>query len=62
MAAWVAWERRVVVGWRRSRLLLGAGSAASAGPAASEGAMDDSKSNSSASTKDSSQSKGTDVS
>ena len=62
MAAWVAWERRVVVGWRRSRLLLGAGSAASAGPAASEGAMDDSKSTSSASTKDSSQSKGTDVS
>jgi hypothetical protein len=62
VAAWVAWERRIVVGWRRSRLLLGAGPAAPAGPAASEGATDDSKSNSPASTKDSSQSKGTDVS
>jgi hypothetical protein len=62
VAAWVAWERRIVVGWRRSRLLLGAGPAAPAGPVASEGATDDSKSNSPASTKDSSQSKGTDVS
>jgi hypothetical protein len=28
MAAWVAWERRIVVGWRRSRLLPGSGSSA----------------------------------
>jgi hypothetical protein len=63
VAAWVAWERRIVVGWRRSRSLLGSGSAVSAGSAASESATDDSKSNNSpASTKDSSQSKGTDVS
>jgi hypothetical protein len=27
----VAWERRIVVGWRRSRLLLGSGSDADAG-------------------------------
>jgi hypothetical protein len=77
MAAWVAWERRIVVGWRRSRLLLGAGSAAPAdsaadpaadAPAASEGPSEgagqaDSKSGDApAPTKDSSQSKGTDVS
>jgi hypothetical protein len=62
VAAGVAWERRIVVGWRRSRLLLGPDSAAPAGSAASDGATGDSKSNSPASTKDSSQSKGTDVS
>jgi hypothetical protein len=33
MAAWVAWERRIVVGWRRHRRALGAG----AGDAAGEG-------------------------
>jgi hypothetical protein len=36
MAAWVAWERRIVVGWRRSRRLLDAGSGSSADSAASD--------------------------
>jgi hypothetical protein len=30
MAAWVAWERRIVIGWRRSRLLLRSGSGSGA--------------------------------
>jgi predicted membrane-bound dolichyl-phosphate-mannose-protein mannosyltransferase len=60
MAAWVAWERRIVVGWRRHRRALGAG----AGDAAGEGVgvADESKSaDTSAPAKDSSQSKDTDA-
>ena len=76
MAAWVAWERRIVVGWRRSRRLLdagpGSGSDAPAGSApdsaanisaASDGSgLADLKSGDGpATTKESSQSKDTDV-
>ena len=61
VAAWVAWERRIVVGWRRSRL-LDAGSAAGdiddGGGAV--GLTDSKSSDGPASTKESSQSKGTD--
>jgi hypothetical protein len=84
MAAWVAWERRIVVGWRRSKRLLDAGpgsgsdapsdSAADApagsaqasapdAPAVGDGSgLADLKSGDGpATTKESSQSKGTDV-
>jgi hypothetical protein len=67
VAAWVAWERRIVVGWRRSRL-LDAGSAADAesapgdidGAGGAVGLAESKSSDGPASTKESSQSKGTD--
>jgi dolichyl-phosphate-mannose--protein O-mannosyl transferase len=68
MAAWVAWERRIVVGWRRSRRVLGSGSDADAGDTGADaGASSDADSDSKlgdgpATTKDVTQSKGTDVS
>jgi hypothetical protein len=80
MAAWVAWERRIVVGWRRSRRLLDAGPGsgsdapsdsaadAPAGSAPDAPAVDDDSGladlksgDGPATTKESSQSKGTDV-
>jgi hypothetical protein len=65
IAAWVAWERRIVVGWRRSRLVLGAGDGDGADHAGSDGVVDssglaDSKSGDGPTAKESSQSKDTD--
>jgi len=39
MAAWAAWERRIVIGWRRSRLVLGAGDGADEGVDPAAGAV-----------------------
>ncbi len=78
VVAWAAWERRVVVGWRRAKL-LGSGEADNSGMAGDLGAVGDpgvestevrrgswsaesKSSGGSASSKDSDQTKGTDVS